>query len=89
MHKSTEVVMVLETTKIDRHTFHDASQGPLGCVVLLTREAFLSLASVGAIITILSLAYDPFLQQILSSKTIQVYTNSPLAVTRQEYWSLV
>ncbi|KAJ9500661.1 hypothetical protein H2202_003877 [Exophiala xenobiotica] len=67
----------------DIQTFDDASRGPLGCAALLTTKAFLSLASVGAIVTILSLAYDPFLQQLLSYPIVQVYTNASSAVTRQ------
>jgi hypothetical protein len=65
----------------DIKTFDDASRGPLGCAVLLTTKAFLSVASVGAIITILSLAYDPFLQQLVSYPI--VYKNASSAVTRQ------
>ncbi|KAK5467759.1 hypothetical protein LTS15_000732 [Exophiala xenobiotica] len=67
----------------DIQTFDDASRGPLGCAALLTTQAFRSLASIGAIVTILSLAYDPFLQQLLSYPIVQVYTNTSSAVTRQ------
>lgn len=45
--------------------FDDASRGPLGAMYLLTDSTILSAASLGAIIAILSLAFDPFVQQAL------------------------
>jgi hypothetical protein len=50
--------------------------------MLFGRTAF-SLPAVGAIITVLSLAFDPFVQQILSTYVQQVPRASPLAVTTQ------
>ncbi|KAK4184278.1 hypothetical protein QBC35DRAFT_466591 [Podospora australis] len=47
-------------------TFDEASRGPLGATrLLLGRRAFLSIASVGALTTILALAMGPFVQQVV------------------------
>lgn len=49
----------------DMQEFDDASRGPWGSVTLLFTINVRSLASVGALVTILTLAYDPFVQQVL------------------------
>ena len=46
--------------------FDEASRGPMGSLALLTSRQARSLASLGAIITILSIAIDPFFQQIVN-----------------------
>ncbi|KAJ5766581.1 uncharacterized protein N7511_004197 [Penicillium nucicola] len=51
---------------LDMQSFDDASRGPLGAMYLLFQHRGLSIASLGAIVTILSMALDPFVQQILS-----------------------
>lgn len=72
-----------QRTLIDLQTFDDASRGPLGCIKLLTTRVGLSFTLLGAIITIGSLAFDPFLQQLVGSLVIQSYQNSSLAFTSQ------
>jgi hypothetical protein len=47
-----------------------ASRGPLGSTILLFSLRARPLASFGAIITILALAFDPFIQQILQYSSI-------------------
>lgn len=49
----------------DIQEFDDASRGPWGSLTLLFSAHFRSLASLGALITLLTLAYDPFVQQVL------------------------
>ena len=44
----------------------EASRGPLGSVMLLMGHTKTSLLYMGAVITILSLAYEPFIQQVVS-----------------------
>ncbi|KAJ5710998.1 hypothetical protein N7488_005154 [Penicillium malachiteum] len=55
-------------------TFEDASRGPLGSIALLFRHQGRSLASLGAIVLIFMLAFDPFVQQILSYPTEPIVT---------------
>ncbi|CAG8191883.1 unnamed protein product [Penicillium salamii] len=52
-----------------RSAFEDASRGPLGSISLLFRHPGQPLASLGATILILMLAFEPFVQQILSYPT--------------------
>jgi hypothetical protein len=49
----------------DMQTFDDATRGPWGALVLLCSRSVRPLASLGAVITILALAYGPFLQQLV------------------------
>ncbi|EME78728.1 uncharacterized protein MYCFIDRAFT_22229, partial [Pseudocercospora fijiensis CIRAD86] len=52
---------------IDFETFDSASRGPWGAALLLVRIRWRAIAaSLGAILTILALAVDPFAQQVLS-----------------------
>lgn len=55
-------------------TFDDASRGPFGAAQLIIRTSAFHLATLGSLITILSLVMDPFAQQILSypQRTIQI-----------------
>lgn len=55
-------------------TFDDASRGPMGAAQLIIRTSAFHLATLGSLITILSLVMDPFAQQILSypQRTIHV-----------------
>lgn len=55
-----------ERRVLDIQSFDDASRGPLGALYLLFQHRGLSIASLGAIVTVLSMALDPFVQQILS-----------------------
>jgi hypothetical protein len=46
--------------------FDDASSGPLGSLWLLFDRAALSLPAIGAILIIVALPYDPFVQQLIT-----------------------
>ncbi|KAJ9605488.1 hypothetical protein H2200_010145 [Cladophialophora chaetospira] len=61
----------------------EASRGPYGCLAMLSRRTAFSLPAIGAIITVLSLAVDPFIQQILTTSIRQVPEASDLAITTQ------
>ncbi|CAG7915945.1 unnamed protein product [Penicillium olsonii] len=65
--------------------FDDASRGPMGSISLLFRLQGQSIASLGAAILILMLAFEPFVQQILSYPTerIRTATNTPAAAVPQ------
>jgi uncharacterized protein DUF3176 len=61
----------------DLQVFDDASRGPLGSLRLLWMLKLQStLASVGAIVAIVSLAMDPFTQQVLSYHVVTVNTTN-------------
>ncbi|KAF2101109.1 hypothetical protein NA57DRAFT_36112 [Rhizodiscina lignyota] len=49
----------------DFETFDAASRGPWGSLMLLIRTKGKTLATIGAVITILSIAVDPFFQQLV------------------------
>ncbi|CAG8930845.1 unnamed protein product [Penicillium salamii] len=65
--------------------FEDASRGPMGSISLLFRHQGQSIASLGATILILMLAFEPFVQQILSYPTerIRTATETSAALTPQ------
>lgn len=50
----------------DMQSFDDATRGPMGSLTLLFQHRGISLASLGAIVTVLAVALDPFVQQIIS-----------------------
>jgi hypothetical protein len=54
---------------LDMQTFDGASRGPLGSIMILFQHKGRSLISFGAAIIVLLLAFDPFVQQILSYPT--------------------
>ncbi|KAJ2992302.1 hypothetical protein NUW58_g2210 [Xylaria curta] len=49
---------------IDTQLFDDASRGPWGSLILLATPSRWSLASMGALVSILALAFEPFTQQL-------------------------
>ncbi|CAG8235622.1 unnamed protein product [Penicillium salamii] len=65
--------------------FEDASRGPMGSIWLLFRHKGRSIASLGAMILILMLAFEPFVQQILNYPTerIRISTETPAAAAPQ------
>ncbi|OJJ85936.1 DUF3176 domain-containing protein [Aspergillus glaucus CBS 516.65] len=69
----------------DLQSFDDASRGPWGSVMILLRcsRKGSSVLSLGAIITVLSLAFDPFIQQVLRFPVRQVISSSSTAVVEQ------
>ncbi|CEL03697.1 hypothetical protein ASPCAL04843 [Aspergillus calidoustus] len=67
----------------DMLLFDDASRGPLGSLLILFRYKSWSLVSLGALITVLSLAFDPFMQQLLSYPLREAPSDSALASVHQ------
>ncbi len=67
---------------LDFHSIDGASRGPLDSLLLLYRKGRALIASAGAFIIILSLAVDPFTQQVLSYPSklyeTQAYANPSL-----------
>jgi hypothetical protein len=65
--------------------FDDASRGPMGSISVIWRHRSRSLASLGAVITVLAFAFDPFMQQVISYpiKNTVVATNSSEAVVKR------
>ncbi|KAJ5403245.1 hypothetical protein N7509_003116 [Penicillium cosmopolitanum] len=72
-----------ERPVLDMQSFDDASRGPLGALYLLFQHRGLSIASLGAIVTVLSMALDPFIQQILSYPVQQTPGSSTQATMPQ------
>lgn len=70
----------------DIQSFDGASRGPLGSLTILFEHKGLSLASLGATITLLSLAFDPFIQQIIDYPLEETTKNSDRAVAKQAVW---
>ena len=53
-------------TLIDFHNIDEATRGPVGALLLIVKMRFRAiLASIGALIIVVSLAFDPFTQQVL------------------------
>ncbi|KAL2784338.1 hypothetical protein BJX66DRAFT_344155 [Aspergillus keveii] len=63
--------------------FDNASRGPLGALTMLFKYSGRSLVSLGAALTILMLAFEPFVQQILSYPLQYIEDASMPAVTFQ------
>ncbi|KAL2836887.1 hypothetical protein BJY01DRAFT_251766 [Aspergillus pseudoustus] len=62
-----------ERKKLDgMQLFDGASRGPLGSLFLVFDHKGRSLVSLGALLTVLALAFDPFMQQILTYPTREV-----------------
>ncbi|SMQ51663.1 unnamed protein product [Zymoseptoria tritici ST99CH_3D7] len=71
----------------DIQTFDDASRGPWGALMFLSGRRAQSAATVGAIVTVLALAFDPFLQQVLSYPTkMRSSENSRAIATKVSAW---
>ncbi|KAJ0414715.1 hypothetical protein BJY00DRAFT_320801 [Aspergillus carlsbadensis] len=68
--------------------FDNASRGPLGSLFMMLQHKGRSLASLGAILTILALTFDPFVQQILSYPTRQAlrHADSSSAIAPQAFY---
>ncbi|KAK0745749.1 hypothetical protein B0T18DRAFT_446428 [Schizothecium vesticola] len=60
----------------DLDTFDQASRGPLGATKLLLGGTARSVASIGAVIMILALALDPFVQQVVGTAQEESYISS-------------
>ncbi|KAK4443634.1 hypothetical protein QBC34DRAFT_476700 [Podospora aff. communis PSN243] len=70
----------------DLETFDKASRGPLGAVQLLFGKTISvrSIASIRAVITILALAIDPFVQQVAGTAQLESYVDSDDAWTERQ-----
>lgn len=66
---------------LDLEYIDQASRGPLGSFRILFTTAGRSISSVGAIVTLLMLAVDPFVQQIL------LYQQEPTSVSSELAWT--
>ncbi|KAI1163085.1 hypothetical protein F5B18DRAFT_672625 [Nemania serpens] len=64
----------------DIQLYHDASRGPMGSLSLLWKKGPLSVAALGAIVTILHLAFATFTQQLITSEVRNA--RDPTAVAR-------
>lgn len=67
----------------DMQTFDDATRGPWGALFLLFSRSIRPLASLGAAITILALAYGPFLQQLVRYSVVQERVATAQATTKR------
>lgn len=67
----------------DLQSFDDASRVPFGSIIILFRHKGLSPVSLGAAVTVLSLVFDPFMQQILSYPVYQTPMKSSQATAKQ------
>ena len=57
--------------------FENASRGPWGALIMLWKiKATNTLASVGALITVLLLAFEPFTQQVVNVKTKDIWMSN-------------
>ncbi|RDW90853.1 DUF3176 domain-containing protein [Aspergillus mulundensis] len=66
--------------------FDSASRGPLGAIFMVLQDKGRSLVSLGAVLTILALIFDPFVQQVLTYRTLETVeaANSSLAIAKRE-----
>lgn len=67
----------------DLQAFDEASRGPAGAVALLFGRSKGVLVTIGAVITVLSLVFDPFVQQILRYPDRDVVSLRGTAQTRK------
>ncbi|KAL5050822.1 hypothetical protein BDW71DRAFT_173259 [Aspergillus fruticulosus] len=67
----------------DLQSFDSASRGPLGAFAMVIRDRGRSLISLGALIMVLGLSFDPFMQQILSYPVRRVPDPYNSATARQ------
>ncbi|CAG8919328.1 unnamed protein product [Penicillium salamii] len=64
-------------------TYDSASRGPWGALLIFSQDKGRSLVTIGALITLLALAFDPFVQQILTYPTREVIVTSSHATVKQ------
>ena len=74
----------------DIQTLDDAARGPLGSLITLFEQTFLSICSIGAFIIVLALAYDPCLQQLVSYhfELTEISTNATTGQAIETYTEL-
>ncbi|KAF2420526.1 hypothetical protein EJ08DRAFT_620730 [Tothia fuscella] len=66
----------------DLQVFDEASRGPWGAMVLL-KTSGISLASLGALIVLLLLAFDPFVQQLIATPQRQIASTANSTVVKR------
>ena len=69
----------------DMQEFEEASRGPLGSLTILVRHRANSLVSVGAAVVVLMLAFEPFMQQLISYPVWPVEVPNGQAIAKQLY----
>ncbi|KAF3044299.1 hypothetical protein E8E12_006425 [Didymella heteroderae] len=73
----------------DFEIFDNASRGPWGSLLLLIRTKGKSLAALGALVTLASLALDPFFQQVVDFPDRWALTNTSSSIPRVIQYSPV
>ncbi|KAI1752666.1 hypothetical protein F4782DRAFT_111028 [Xylaria castorea] len=76
----------------DLQLYHNASRGPTGSLALLLKQGPLSVAALGAIVTILNLAFATFTQQLIISEVHNMRDTTTIAKPfprTQRYASIV
>jgi hypothetical protein len=63
--------------------YDSASRGPWGSILILLQDKGRSLVSIGALITVLALTYDPFVQQIVRYHIRETISNSEAATAKR------
>jgi hypothetical protein len=71
----------------DYEIFDNASRGPWGSLLLLVRTKGKSLAALGALVTLASLALDPFFQQVVDFPDRWALANTSSAIPRVVQYS--
>lgn len=64
---------------IDLDRFDSASRGPWGCLLLILKRHTSQLAALGALVTIVAMAIDPFTQQVIQYDYCSTAADSALA----------
>lgn len=73
----------------DIQSFDDASRGARGSIALLFSSRIRSSASIGAVIIVLTLAFDPFVQQVIKYKIRDIQDNASTAtITKASIFSV-
>ncbi|KAE8153561.1 hypothetical protein BDV25DRAFT_149089 [Aspergillus avenaceus] len=72
----------------DVQLYDSASRGPWGSLLIIFRDKCRSLVTVGAFIVILALAFDPFVQQIISYPVLPTLRHSEQAAVAQSRYLL-
>lgn len=68
----------------DMQVFDEASRGPWGAMVLL-KTSGISMASLGALIVLFLLAFDPFIQQLITTPQRQISTLANSTVVKRAF----
>ncbi|KAJ5722956.1 hypothetical protein N7488_000991 [Penicillium malachiteum] len=69
--------------------FDNASRGPLGSICIILSHRAQSLVCLGATIIVILLAFEPFMQQVISYPVFSVKITDGQAVAKQFYGALV